>query len=43
MTTWLLFVLLAAGPGAVQDSDAIEKSIVDLGDENATIRETALQ
>src|SRR6185295_19914725 len=43
MTTWLLLALLVAGPGAVQEADSIEKSIVDLGDESATIRESALQ
>ena len=43
MMTWLLLSLLAAGPNAVQEADSIEKSIVDLGDENASVRETALQ
>lgn len=43
MTTWILLALLAAGPGAVQESDSIEKSILNLGDENAAIRESALQ
>src|SRR6185436_8936810 len=43
MRTWLLLTLLAAGPNAVQEADSIEKSIVELGDENASVRETALQ
>jgi len=44
MTTWmLLLALLAAGPGAVQEKDTLDKSIADLGDESASIRETALQ
>jgi len=44
MTTWmLLLALLVAGPGAVQEADTLDKSIADLGDERASIRETALQ
>src|SRR5262245_45701485 len=42
MMPFLLFAILLAGPGAVQE-DPLEKRIVDLGDESAAVRESALQ
>ena len=39
----LLLAILTAAPGIVQDADPIDKSIVDLGDESAATRESALQ
>jgi len=39
----ILFAVLMAAPGPVQDADPLDKSIVDLGDENAKVRESALQ
>jgi hypothetical protein len=43
MTPWILLAVLAAAPGTVQETDPVEKSIADLGDENAATRESALQ
>jgi len=43
MSPYLVFLLLVAAAGSVQDADPIARFILDLGDERVTVRESALQ
>lgn len=43
MNRLMLFLLLAAAPLTAQERDPLDRHIADLGDDRATVRETALQ